>query len=226
MALGYCKSHYNRLKLYGDPLGGNPIKGSIKVRRCLVEGCPDSAHWRDGGKRGWCPRHYARWKGYGDPLGGGTFVGEPLKFLHDVVFKYTGEDCLTWPYARNGFGYGNISLNGSWHRVSRLACEEENGPPPTPQHEAAHSCGKGHEGCVSRSHLSWKTTKENSLDSIEHGTIARGNKLPQTKLTENDVRRIRSMRGVQPQKELAREFGVSQSRISLIQNRVDWAWLE
>ena len=187
---------------------------------CPVEGCGKPQK-----KKGFCDKHYRRWKAHGDPLGGGTPPGEPLKYLQNVVLPYRGDDCLMWPYARNSNGYGNISIERSWHRVSRLACEEEHGPPPTIKHEAAHSCGNGHLGCVTRKHLSWKTSLENKADALAHGTVARGKRLPQTKLTETEVRAIRKLRG-EPQKKVALKFGVSQSRVSMIQNRVDWAWLD
>jgi hypothetical protein len=52
----------------------------------------------------------------------------------------------------------------------RLMCQLAHGDPPTPDHIAAHSCGRGHEGCVNPNHLSWKTYSENELDKRVHGT--------------------------------------------------------
>lgn len=111
-----------------------------------------------------CGSHYARLWRYGDPLGGRTSRGDVEKFYRDVVIKYEGDECLSWPYAATD-GYGVMGHNGKKVLVSRRVCEEVNGPAPTPGHHAAHSCGKGHLGCVAKGHLSWKTPFENNQDN-------------------------------------------------------------
>ncbi len=174
--------------------------------------------------RGWCAAHWKRWKKYGDPLGGGTGDGEPEKFLREVVIPYEGDDCLLWPFART-CGYGVVRHNGSMKRVSRLVCERAHGQPPTPMHEAAHSCGKGHEGCVTKRHLSWKTPGDNTRDKIAHGTMLRGEAIGNAKLSEADVLAIRSSRGALSQREIAKIFGVSQGTVSLIHTGKIWAHL-
>ena len=99
--------------------------------------------------------------------------GEPMRYFREVVLAYDGNECQTWPYARSDRGYGQVYQDGRVEYVHRMVCEERHGPPPTPKHDAAHSCGKGHEGCVTKRHLSWKTHKENMADAIEHGTLGR-----------------------------------------------------
>jgi hypothetical protein len=42
------------------------------------------------------------------------------------------------------------------------------------------------------------------------------------KLTENDVRRIRSLKGIVQQKQLAEEYGVTPPAISAIWRRTTW----
>lgn len=176
--------------------------------------------------RGWCNAHYLRAKQHGDPLGGGTFKGAPLRFLQETVLPYDGNECLTWPFARDCDGYGHLWIGGKSHQVSRLACEEMNGPPPTPDHEAAHSCGKGHEGCVTKRHLDWKTHAENQADKIAHGTHSRGERHPMAKLTEPEVREILDLKGTMFQWEIAERFGVSQPLVSNIHRAKNWNWLE
>jgi hypothetical protein len=110
--------------------------------------------------------------------------------------------------------------------VSRRVCEETKGPPPTPAHEAAHSCGKGHLACVTKGHLSWKTHAENQTDKLIHGTDNRGQKHMMVKLTEDDVREIRALRGTMLQREIARQFGISQQSVGDIFRRATWGWLE
>lgn len=83
---------------------------------------------------------------------------------------YEGDDCLTWPFLKSPRGYARMHVNGRDKRVSRLVCEEAYGTPPTPDHHAAHSCGKGHLACVTKRHLRWATPVENAADKIIHGT--------------------------------------------------------
>jgi HNH endonuclease len=46
--------------------------------------------------------------------------------------------------------------------VARIMCELRNGPPPTPEHEAAHICPQGeNHRCIRPDHLAWMTRVEN-----------------------------------------------------------------
>lgn len=193
-------------------------------RICSVPGCEKPSR-----RRGWCGAHYHRWSRHGDPLGGGTprgdSPGSPARFFREVVLAYKGDDCLIWPYNRGSNGYGAMGVGGRIVTVSRQACEARHGPPPSPLHEAAHSCGKGHLGCVNQMHLDWKTSKDNHADKLIHGTDNRGEHHNMAKLTEVDVINIREMRGVVLQGEIARRYGVSQQTISAIISGANWAWL-
>jgi hypothetical protein len=46
------------------------------------------------------------------------------------------------------------------------------------------------------------------------------------KLTEVDVRKIRSLQGVMTQQGIADMFGVDRTQVSNILRRKQWAWLE
>lgn len=191
-------------------------------RLCSIDDC---------GKRqkasGFCCKHYERLRMHGDPLGGRqTFNGEPQEHYRSVVLPYDGDDCLIWPYSRNTNGYGQMNVYGKLTVVSRLVCTEVNGPPPTPEHESAHSCGRGHLGCVTKRHLSWKTRKENQADRLAHGTHSRGERHNKVKLTEADVLEIRAIKGAETQRSTAERYGVSQAAISRIHSRGDWSWLD
>jgi hypothetical protein len=163
---------------------------------------------------------------HGDPLGGGPTQREPQLFYEETVLKFEGADCLIWPYARNAKGYGRVLRDGKPRIVSRRVCEEINGPPPTPEHDAAHSCGNGHLGCVTKAHISWKTPKENSADMIAHGRSQRGESHYGAKLTEAQVREIRELKGRVAQRQISEGYGISQSNVSLIQRGKSWDWLQ
>ena len=127
-----------------------------------------------------------------------------------------GEGCLIWPFGRNTNGYGIRSSAVSSNIVSRVLCEKFHGAQPTPKHVAAHSCGKGQDGCVAPWHLSWKTHKENCDDMVLHGTRPRGVQKLKSKLTPAKVRRIRRLVGTVPYRKLGFMFGVSSSTVRAI----------
>lgn len=187
---------------------------------CSIPGCRKRHH-----AKGYCNAHYWRWCQYGNPLAGRTMNGMPEAYFEEVVLTYQGDECLIWPYARNSNGYGHLCVDGRVRNAHREVCKRVHGPAPTPKHEAAHSCGKGHEGCVTKGHLSWKTKQQNQADKIIHGTHARGEEAAGAKLTAADVHQIRSLKGEVSQRILAERFGVSQWAIGDILRGRRWGWL-
>jgi hypothetical protein len=175
--------------------------------------------------KGYCSSHYTRMRRHGDPLGGGTSIGDPLRFIHEVALVHTSEDCLLWPYGKNRDGYGKIRIDGKKFVVSRYVCQLVRGEPPTPDHEASHSCGRGHLGCISPEHLGWKTPAENQADRLVHGTHSRGERCGRAKLTEAAVREILALKGKETQLNLAEMFGVSKTAVGSIHTGRNWAWL-
>jgi hypothetical protein len=148
-----------------------------------------------------------------------------MRFVREIALHYTGDGCLTWPFAKDRDGYGQIRVNGRTVVVSRYVCELVNGPAPTPKHEAAHSCGNGDKGCIAPDHLDWKTPSENNADKLIHGTINRGERNGKAKLSEAAVREIIAMKGKEMQIKLAEKFGVSNKTVSDIHTGRKWAWL-
>lgn len=189
------------------------------AHRCSIDGCdmPVVA-------RSWCRAHYKRWRRYGTPLGGGTALGEARQFLREAVLPYKDDDCLIWPFARRSNGYATMWDGATMGNVCRIVCEHVHGPAPTPKHEAAHSCGKGHEGCCNPRHLSWKTPSENQMDRVGHGTSNRGARNIANKLSESEVLQIRTLKGRVLQRDIAKMFGVSRSAVSAIHAGRTWGW--
>lgn len=187
---------------------------------CLVDKCGNPTL-----RKGYCNAHYLRLWRHGDPLGGGTPKGDLKRWINDVALRHTGDECLTWPFSKNGKGYGTLSVNGKTGEAHRYICNLVNGPPPTPKHQAAHSCGKGHEACISPIHLGWKTNAENKADKLVHGTHNRGERHVNAKLTEPEAREILSLKGLELQRQIAKRFMVSPSLISGIHAGLKWSWL-
>lgn len=91
-----------------------------------------------------------------------------MRFVKETALPFEGNECLEWPYSGNNWGYGQLTVAGRLVVASRFVCEIAHGDPPTPEYQAAHSCGNGHLGCVNPQHLRWATPKENSADKIRN----------------------------------------------------------
>lgn len=154
-----------------------------------------------------------------------TKHGLATKFVDEAV-TFSGDECLMWPFGRTSAGYGNLTVSGKKQSAHRVICERVNGPAPSPSHEAAHTCGNGHLGCVSPAHLKWKSRKENAQDTIVHGTSLRGNKRDNTKLDPEKVKAIRFANNSASQREVAELFGIDQSHVSRIRSKLAWQWLD
>lgn len=196
-----------------------------KFKACSVSGCKGNADRSKEGRKGFCDNHYRRFKRYGDPLAGRASPGEPQKFFNNIVLKYEGNECLIWPFTRIPGGYGQLWVEGKNETVTRLICKEVYGPPPFEEYQAAHSCGNGHLGCVTKKHLEWKTPAANQADRLIHGTHARGERSKLSKLKSQQVLQIISLTGKEAQGTTARRYGVSRSCVGQIQRRESWAWL-
>lgn len=147
--------------------------------------------------------------------------GKAFQWVKSHV-DYPHDWCLMWPFASRLHGYGQMSHMGKRGYAHRFMCELRHGPPPSPQHEAAHSCGRGHEGCVNPNHLSWKTKSENLLDCRQHGTQARSHAGRYGRLNHAKAAEIRALQGVALQREVAEQFAVSESTVSDIWTGRTW----
>jgi hypothetical protein len=188
---------------------------------CNIAGCEKPVI-----ARGWCPQHYGRWRQHGDPLvllHPQPARGEPAAFLDALPSE--GDGCVEWPYARSIKGYAYVNYGGARTSAGRVVCARVHGPAPTPGHEAAHSCGNGHGGCVAPWHLSWKTHAENMADQHVHGTVVRGEMQPTAKLKELDVLVIRSDASGRSNAATASAFGISESLVRQIRSGRVWAHL-
>lgn len=121
------------------------------------------------------------------------------------------DECMIWPYNKVG-GYGMFGVgNRKTGYVHRFMCERANGPAPTRDHQAAHSCGN--PSCANPRHLSWKTISENLLDKRIHGTVIANNYGSTGNLNPDQVAEIRALKGKMSQAKIAERFGVKRGCI-------------
>lgn len=185
------------------------------INLCTMPGCERARY-----ARSLCNMHWRRWRKYGDPEWR-FFVraqsGSPRAWIRGNV-GYAGSECLIWPYARRQNGFPKMS-GGS---PARMMCELAHGPAPHPDYQVAHSCGKGHEGCLAPLHLRWATAKENHADKLIHGTHLCGEKIMSAKLTERDVLSIRRLAKSKTHRDIADAYGVSRATVTRVINRTIW----
>jgi hypothetical protein len=96
--------------------------------------------------------------------------------------------------------------------------------PPSDGEECRHLNGDPADNRLAN--LCWGTRLENSADRVRHGTTSRGETNGRHKLTEEQVLEIRQLYGSQPQRALAKQYGVSHNMIRYIGSRKSWAHLE
>lgn len=188
---------------------------------CAVADCGKRSH-----RLSYCRAHYERFRRHGDPQGGRTADGEPFRWLERHK-GHVADGCLTWPFARRSGTYGRFrsSGNGPTIYAHREMCRLAHGQPPTDLHQATHSCGNGHLGCVNPRHLRWATNEENCADKKLHGTENTGERNGRSKLTEENVREIRRLSAGLSQTQIAERFGVSRAAVSDVVSGRRWGWL-
>lgn len=183
---------------------------------CSIEGCG-----KRHSARGLCATHYERLRLGRDME---SNHGRKLASVEIVraLLRYT-DDCIIWPFSIAPDGHPMYSDGSGKTSLGRMMCEIKHGPPPTPQHHAAHSCGQGHEGCYNWAHLYWATPKENARDTVLHGRSLKGMKNVNAKLSDDDVREIRRLiASGRTLTSIAKQYGMSLTPISSIRLGKTW----
>ena len=128
-------------------------------------------------------------------------------------FLDTSGECWLWTGYCNPKGYGQFQFEGKAWKAYRLMYLHCYGELPEKPLVIRHKCKP--KNCCKPDHLEPGTERENELDKHRDGTMP-------TKLTAEKVLEIRK-RSNENQRDLAREFGVSQPTISLIILRKIWS---
>ncbi len=188
------------------------------TRLCAFSGCDNPASPKAA--KGLCNSHY--WQLHkGRPLTPLSYRRNRCEPWLEAHVDHEGDECLIWPFARiQESGMASVRYRGRQTIASRVMCELAHGKPPTPEHQAAHSCGNGHLGCMNPNHLRWATPKQNCADKVAHGTWA-----PRKveRLTPSKVHAIRELALTVSRRALCDMFDLSPARASAVLNRRTWS---
>lgn len=222
LARKMCSKHYARWR----STGGQTRKFQTT---CSIPGCGRKHYGR-----GMCRTHYLRWRKYGDPL------ATPRFDVWSKVDQTGGPDaCWPWTKARDRDGYGVTKIGGRQWRVCRWVLTQTVGRDLEDHELSRHACDN--PVCCNPRHIIVGTAAENSDDMKRRGRqirggrhwvarnpiVVRGERNPASRLTEGDVRAIRTKYadGAR-QVDLAAEFGITQGMVSSIIRRASWKHIE
>lgn len=191
---------------------------------CLIEGCGRPAGL-PGSARGWCHTHYRRWQRHGNPLGqfrerppAGSTLAEQFAWYRPG--QPSADECWDWEGNTDAYGYGALGRGGKVLKAHRVSYELYVGSIPEGA-QILHSCDR--PICVNPSHLRPGNARDNTDDALERDRIRKGDRHWNVKLTEEDVREIRSLREKgRTYRFIAESYGVSTSAIRDIIIRRNW----
>jgi hypothetical protein len=135
-----------------------------------------------------------------------------------VVYSISESNCwICTSHPRDKDGYPQICVNRNKARLSRVYYEKYRGPIPKGIC-VCHTCDTPE--CINPDHLFLGTNEENTRDKYEKGRSARGENNGFSKLTREQVIEIRS--SPEPQREIAKKYGMTVSGIQCVLYRRNW----
>lgn len=185
------------------------------MKICSIAGCETPVG--PSGARGMCPKHYSRFMRTGRPE---FNLRAPVRerFLR---YENRGDPDACWEWLGNHDqdGYGNLWVNGTQKRASRLAVEFATGIPVPTGVLVCHRCDN--PPCVNPRHLFLGSVRDNSQDASRKGRIpgCRYGVRTQYKLTNEQIAEIIEAGNPWPgsRRLLAQQYGVSYQHIRAIQ---------
>lgn len=154
-------------------------------------------------------------------------IRSPVERFYEKVQKT--ETCWIWNGTLGNNGYGRFSVHGKQFVAHRWLFEQLNGAIPI-ELQCCHKCDN--RKCVNPEHIFLGTRTENMADAHAKGRMnfqkpgwfhpKSGTKHHAVKLTEDDVRKIRSLAGKKFGYEIAEEFGISSVQVNRIIARKNW----
>lgn len=183
-------------------------------RLCSIPGCGKSFYARN-----LCRTHHANQLRSGTiaPIRKHAKAGLGMALVQSALASSTN-DCILWPYAKDGRGYGMFFIKKPT-RPHTYVCAQRNGPRPTGM-LACHSCGNSL--CVNPRHLYWGTSQDNADDAARHGTVYKGERHMRSRLTDELVRSIRRAPENITSAAIARRIGVHKTTVQNARKGLSW----
>lgn len=141
----------------------------------------------------------------------------PEKFWARVNIIFSADACWEWQDNRSLQGYGRFSHDGKREVASRIAYRLVYGPFDE-ELQVCHRCDN--PPCVRPNHLFLGDHELNQKDKVSKGRAPWGENHGQAKLSEVQVREIRSLD--LPDKDIATMYGICLDYINAIRNRRAW----
>lgn len=131
------------------------------------------------------------------------------------------DQCWEWAGGRQARGYGQTKFMGKFTGAHRVAWILTNGPIAAGL-VVRHICNN--PPCCNPQHLMIGTQADNMADCIRAKRKPQGESCTSAKLTEDQVRHIRTTTDESP-KQLAARYGIGIMTVSSIRNRKSWKHL-
>jgi hypothetical protein len=149
----------------------------------------------------------------------------PRELLLSKIEKNTRLDsrgCLVWTGSCHPYGAIHFNHKGQryWPQAHVVAWELANNISVPANLFVLHSCDN--PPCVLPAHLRLGSAAENTQDMMERNRSPVGEQSKNAKLTEKDVRIIRSLVGVVSYAVIAKSFGVSRTQVHHIATGKAW----
>ncbi len=128
-----------------------------------------------------------------------------------------GPKCWEWQACCTTYGYGVIWWGKTHKLAHRVVYEMGHGTIPQGMH-ICHKCDN--PPCVRPSHLFLGTPKDNHQDSYRKGRRAVGAMLPQSKLTEKDVKEI--LIDTRKYIDIGKSYNINPGTVSSIKYKIRW----
>lgn len=141
------------------------------------------------------------------------------RLLRHVTMETCG--CWRWTSCLSRHGYGKFTYRPEGYhgaKAHRVSYEAFVGPIPK-GHGVLHKCDN--TWCINPSHLFTGTQLANMRDASDKGRVLRGSNNPVSKLTECQISMIRSDNRLQ--RQIAEDYGVTQSLISYVKSGHVWS---
>lgn len=123
------------------------------------------------------------------------------------------EPCWIWQLSNNAQGYGNVSIKHRTGRAHILSCEVKYGRRAHKGEVVRHLCNN--PPCCNPCHVVFGSHKDNSRDSLLHGTSKN------FKFDPDSVRHVRASKKTNA--ELAKQYGVHRRAIYNIRTGKTWS---